>query len=153
MICISGIPGSGKTTLCEVLRQAGTDCIHVLDIPGSTQCLEGDEVDLQCLREKAEVMANSGVIIEGHYSHLLQCNAVIILERDEEYIRKELENRGYSSEKIEENVDALRSDVIYQEALEKLPSTRILRIKVSEGQPDIVLNMALQFIMQQKNKS
>ncbi len=100
---------------------------------GARDCVENNEMDMDCLRDRIKWEGKSGIIIEGHYSHLLPCEMVFILERDESETGKTLLQRGYSKEKVEENLDALRSDIIYQEALELLPSSRIQRIKVVEG--------------------
>lgn len=153
MICITGIPGSGKTTLCSKLRDHGIKCISVLEIPGAENCRNGDEVDIDCLKEKFDGILDTDIMVEGHYSHLLKCNSVIILDREEMAVTLELRNRGYSEKKINENLDALRSDVIYRETLDLMPSTRIRRIKVQEGRPEVTLNEVLDYIGRQKNKS
>lgn len=135
MICITGIPGSGKSTVCSILSGLGYECMNVLDLPGARQCLDGDEMDLDCLLGISRQYVDSSLIIEGHYSHLLRCSMVFILERGENRIADVLSSRKYPGEKIEENIDALRSDTIYQEALELAPASRIHRITVMEGHP------------------
>ena len=61
----------------------------------------------------------------------------------------ELTSRGYHSNKIMENVDALRCDLYYSESLEMLPRSRIKRISVVEGNPEltatIVQNSVVEF--------
>lgn len=135
MICITGVPGSGKSTVCGILREQGFDCRNVLDLEGANSCLEGDEMDIDCLREKAIPYTNTGIIVEGHYSHILQCSMIFILERGEDIVSEALKQRGYPHEKISSNIDAIRSDIIYQEALESAPAPRIHRIVVHEGNP------------------
>lgn len=150
MICITGIPGAGKTTICRKLSASGIECFSVLDLPGSETCKFGEEVDIDCLKEKFAALKNTNIVVEGHYSHLLGCNSVILLDRDETAVYQELSERGYSFEKIQENVDSLRSDIIYQEALELLPSTRIHRVKVEEGRPEAVFDEIVNYIKNQK---
>ncbi len=150
MISITGIPGSGKTSVCILLNQMGLDCRNVLDLEGATDCLEDEEMDIGCLREKIRRRPGDPAIIEGHYSHLLGCSEIFILERDEHVIRDILETRGYSNEKINENLDAMRSDIIYQESLEFLPTSRIHRIKVEEKHPEYAAKRIADFISNAK---
>ena len=122
--------------MCNALRKIGYDCRNVLELEGAVSCLDGEEMDLDCLMEKIKWANETDLIVEGHYSHLLGCSKVFILERDEEKVSEVMRERGYGEEKINENLDALRSDIIYQESLELLPSSRIHRITVVEGNPD-----------------
>ncbi len=47
-----------------------------------------------------------------------------------------LTHRGYTLEKIDENIAAQRADTIYYEALEGLPSSRIFRVSNDDGMLD-----------------
>ncbi len=150
MISITGIPGSGKSSICSYLRNLGYDCRNILDIDDARNCLENDEMDMDCLNDRIKWESKSGIIIESHYSHLVPCATVFILERGEEETGKTLLERGYSREKVEENLDAMRSDIIYQEALERLPSTKIHRIKVVEGNPELTALKIVEFLKPSK---
>lgn len=151
MWCISGIPGSGKTTICKLLDGNGIKCLSALDIPGAEKCLDDDEVDTDCLKS---IISREGSVsaVESHFSHLLGCSSVIILQRSEEGVAGELRGRGYSEDKIEENLDALRADVIYSEALQALPSGRIHRITVEEGGLHEAFLKCRDLILSSKNK-
>ena len=146
MICITGVPGSGKSTICKEIVSSGYDCRNVLDLNGAASCLEDDEMDIDCLKEHVVANLNDDAIVEGHYSHLLGCSIVFIIEREEDLINKTLIGRGYPPEKIDENLDALRSDIIYQEALEFLPASRIHRIQVDEGNPGYAAKKIIQLM-------
>lgn len=151
MWCISGIPGSGKSTICRLLNSEGIKCFNALDIPRSEKCVDHGEVDTDCLR--FIISGNSSVdVVESHFSHLLGCSSVIILERSEEGIEAELRMRGYNEAKISENLDALRADIIYAEALEAMPAGRIHKVKVEEGKLDVALMKCRDLIFFSKNK-
>lgn len=136
MICITGSPGSGKSTVAAVRRSMGFTVHNVLDLPGSMECVSHGEADIECLRAVADRFCNHGDFIEGHYSHLLNCDFVIVLDRNEEHVRSELASRGYDNSKIMENLDAMRCDLYFSESLELLPRSRIKRVSVTEGSPE-----------------
>ena len=142
MICITGIPGTGKSTLCLNLNRNGVTCRPANDEAQRRGCVSGDVVDTDRLRG-----AINGVnIIEGHYTHLLDCECVIILTGSEETIRKRLLDRGYSREKIEENIDVMLSDSIYYEALDRLPAGRIFTVSTDSKNEGAVLARVMSII-------
>ncbi len=140
LICISGIPGTGKSTICNLLNDLGYTCVEGNALAVKYGCLSGDEVDVDCLSDRMRSDNFKG-IVAAHYAHLLPCNIVIILEADESALRQRMMDRGYSPEKIDENLDAQRSDTIYAESLERLPANRIFRIRNAD------LNVALSDIL------
>lgn len=151
MWCITGVPGSGKSTICKLLDESGIPCINALEIEGAGECVENGEVDLDCLTFIVD-RRNSRKAVESHFSHLLNCKDVILIERSEDGVKRELQNRGYEKLKVDENLDALRSGTIYSESLEKLPSVRIHRLKVEEGQLNQAFDKCRQLILETKNK-
>ena len=136
LIALTGIPGSGKSTICAILNSMGIRCINALDIPGSGRCMEGDEVDIDCLGDMWSSMVMENIVIDSHYSHLLGVKAVVILERGEEETMRTLKERGYSPEKISDNIESFLSDIIYRESLELLPSTKIHRVLNKHGKEE-----------------
>lgn len=133
MICISGIPGTGKTTVAALLRERGLNVCDANLISQESGCTEGDVVDIDCMLQRASFRDCD--IIEGHFSHLLECSLTVILESDADVIRERLRGRGYAEGKIEENVDAQLSGSIYAEALDITPSTRIHVLNTSDLDP------------------
>lgn len=121
MICITGIPGTGKTTICKMLNANGIKCTGLNDIASECGAMDGDTVDVDVLRREN---INSEVV-ESHYSHMLECKYVIILEDNEEQLIRRMKSRGYPESKINENIDAQRSRVIYWEASDRLPANHI----------------------------
>ena len=139
IICISGIPGTGKTTVCRKMNDLGHPCVEGNELATRYGCISGDQVDIDCLSDHL-LMDRFHGIIAAHYAHLLPCDVVIILEADESKLRERMKARGYPDEKIEENLDAQRSDVIYSESLDLIPSTRIFRIN-NEDLDATILNI------------
>lgn len=117
-ISITGTPGTGKSSASEFLEDEFT-VYSVKALAERYGCGEkdGEEllVDTGCLKDKLECM---NCVIEGHLSHLLDPDIIILLRCNPEILKKRLEHRGYSAEKLRENLEAEVVDVILEEALE-----------------------------------
>ncbi|MDY0293087.1 MAG: adenylate kinase family protein [Candidatus Methanomethylophilaceae archaeon] len=125
VIALTGTPGTGKTSVSEGLRAAGYRVIdlsaHInehdlrgrLDSPRDTY-----EVDTDALSESLRGIGEVGgaVIMEGHLSHYLECDAIIVLRCHPDVLRSRLESRGYAESKVAENVQAEALDVILCES-------------------------------------
>ena len=121
MICISGVPKTGKTTLCTMLDSAGIHCRSLDSIAQSLGCLVDGVVDVESLATRM----NKERVVESHYAHLMDCEYVIILKGEESVLRARMLEAGYPPDKVDENLDAQRSEVIYSETIEQLPSNRV----------------------------
>jgi adenylate kinase len=135
LIALTGVPGSGKSTICLILRLMNIDCRSALSIQGSGGCIDGDEVDTDCLGALWKKHSTGNVVIESHLSQLLPVDYAIILERSVEKVLEALKRRGYPDAKIASNIDSLLSGVIYSDAAEKLPTTRIRAIGNDSDSP------------------
>lgn len=130
MICITGVPGTGKSTIRNMLTDDGLQCISLDQLARSSGCVDQDNVDIDCLARKIGVGYRC---VESHYSHLLECQFVIIMTTREDQLVSRLSGRGYGMEKIDENIGAQRADIIYYEALERLPASRIIKVANDDG--------------------
>jgi adenylate kinase len=131
MIGITGTPGTGKTSIAEVLKRRGYHVVHLKDTI-EPYVLEEDRlrdtrvVDVERWVDTFPPVAG---IVEGHLAHLLPCDRVIILRcRPDILVRRLGMRKGYRDEKIAENAEAEALDVILIETLEEHPPERILEL-------------------------
>ncbi len=118
MIALTGTPGTGKTTVAELLKKRGHEVISVLEMARKHGCIldeEGDEVEID-----VERLANFRFdgIVEGHLSHYLHPDITIVLRCNPLILKERLADRGWDEEKLMENVEAELLDVILVEAIE-----------------------------------
>ena len=122
-VAITGTPGTGKTSVSAILRQRGHD---VLDM---TQYIkdnglreeydaERDTYDVDVERLNDCLADYDNVIFEGHLAHFMDVDSVIVLRCHPDVMKGRLEARGYSEEKVRENIQAEVLDVILFEAVE-----------------------------------
>ena len=124
MIAITGTPGTGKTSVATELRSLGYEVLDInefikekgllkeRDEDRDTFCVDVDSLDLLLDEYRSKDM----IFIEGHFSHSVECDMIIVLRCSPDVLEKRLRERGYSDAKIKENVQAEIIDVILCEA-------------------------------------
>jgi adenylate kinase len=156
IVALTGTPGTGKTSVSEVLRKNQIDVIDFNKIACEKNfIIKKDEkrnsniVDIK----KFDNFINKNysdkklVFIEGHLSHLLSSiDKIIILRCHPEKLRKNLVNRNWSKEKINENVEAEILDIILCECLEIVSEKNIFEIDVTNKTVDAVSKEILEII-------
>ena len=123
-VSLTGTPGVGKTSVANELKRRGYRILRIENIADKFTIGYDDEreckiVDEDALNKYVSKLKDGIIIIEGHLSHLLDVDAVIILRCHPEELKKRLRMKGWGEKKIKENVEAEALDIILQRALEK----------------------------------
>jgi len=120
-IALTGTPGTGKTTVAGLLPYKVIDINALvkggmnLGIDPERGCMDADMDALE--RRLKELDSDEISILEGHFSHHF-ADWSVVLRLAPSDLRPRLEARGYSPEKIRENLEAEALDVILVEAVE-----------------------------------
>jgi adenylate kinase len=143
LIGLTGTPGTGKTSVSKLLeKRRGWKVIYLNDLIKEEHLYsEVDEerdaviADMELIRKRlAGIIEEEKVqdvekerrdgkkeesitIIESHLAHYIT-DIVIVLRAYPPELKKRLEKRGYSEEKINENAEAESIDLILAEAFE-----------------------------------
>lgn len=143
-IALTGTPGVGKTSIADELERRGYKILRVESIADRFTIGYDDKrkckiVDEDALDEYIRKLKVDGIlIIEGHLSHLLNVDAVIILRCHPEELKRRLKMKGWEEKKIKENVEAEALDIILQRALEK--HEKIWEIDTTNKSIDEIVN-------------
>lgn len=118
LVCITGIPGSGKTIFARRIGAClGARVLSVTEIAKSSGAFEGSDpdgtlvVDMHALR-RAVVRALDGlhgtIIVEGHLAHEfgIDFDAVVVVRVRLAVLERRLASRGYGPEKRANNIIA-----------------------------------------------
>ena len=124
LVAITGTPGTGKTSITEHLSSLGYHTIS-LDKILTEQGLMGEYdnyydshiIDIGLLKN-VKVGMESLTFVEGHLSHYLPCDLIIVLRCNPKIIENRLRARGYSANKISQNVESEVIDQILVESIE-----------------------------------
>ncbi|MCR3882827.1 AAA family ATPase [Methanotrichaceae archaeon M04Ac] len=122
---LTGTPGTGKTTVAALLPFRVIDLNAVVRVEELTLGTDPDRscliADVEALAERLEELAPEGddeiVVLEGHFSHQFAPEAIVLRTRPG-VLRERLVQRGYSKEKVRENLEAEALDVILVESAE-----------------------------------
>ena len=152
MIALSGTPGTGKTELSKELRSRGFKVLdlneHIRnnglleerDEKRDTYCVDIDSLDMSLEKYRPSDL----FFIEGHISHCVECDLIIVIRCSPDILAARLSARGYSESKVKENVQAEILDVILCEACEtempvcELDSSQIGTAEMADMVEDII---------------
>jgi len=119
---LTGTPGTGKTTISKMLRDSyGLEVIDLNEVIRAHGYHIGWDENRHCLVVDIEALRahpfSDGLVLEGHLSHHLPVDRVIVLRTNPDVLRARLQKKGFSDNKIRENLEAEILDVILIEAL------------------------------------
>ena len=124
VIFISGTPCTGKTTVASDLNDYLSSngfhsrLIKVNDFAIENDLVLGEDPDKlykvididglnECLNDEIDKSRDCVLIVEGHLSHLCEgADKMIVLRLNPSILKDRLEERNYSSSKIQENLEA-----------------------------------------------
>jgi len=137
MVGITGVPGTGKSSVARELEDRGHRVVRLVDEIGSYVCEEDIDRMTAVVDEErfAEEFPPVEGFVEGLLAHFLPCDRVVVLRCRPDVLRERLEKRGYPKAKIDENVEAEALDVILIETVERHPPEHILEIDTTMLSP------------------
>ena len=115
-LALTGTPGTGKSTVAGLLEGDGFEVLTVeslaeqngleghLDPDDGALVIDTDSLH-QTLSESWQKPPRGSVVIDGHLSHHLPCDAVAVLRCSPDILRNRLDERGYHILKAEANAE------------------------------------------------
>ncbi|MEM2093763.1 MAG: adenylate kinase family protein [Candidatus Bathyarchaeia archaeon] len=158
VIIITGTPGVGKTTVAKALAsRLGGKYISINDLVMEEKLISGWDkkrdtaiVDLERLRKKlGQILteAEQDIILDGHYAYdAVPKNidpTVFVLRKDPARLETVLKERGYSENKIDENLAAEALDVCLIDALKRFGPGKVDEIDTTYMDVEAVVNEIL----------
>ena len=169
VVLFSGTPGTGKTLITSKLSEkinakvislsefaVKKDLILSFDSKRDTYVIDEAKIvpEIISLIEKSRKHGISNFIIEGHLTDIIPeeyIDLVIVLRCEPDILYKRLKSRGYSKEKVIENV---QSEILGNCAnffVEKEMKKPLLEIDTSTIDIDKLVNIIIEIIVHEKN--
>ncbi len=152
LLALTGTPGTGKSRTVSILEKRGyrtVDLNATMHAEGLIETYEAeydayvpdlDALDAFLQREYASDSGAEGewVVIDGHLSHLLRVDLIIVLRAAPSALAQRLAPRGYTEDKIRENLEAEAVDTILIEALKRHNERDLFEIDTTDRAPEAV---------------
>jgi adenylate kinase len=157
---VSGTPGTGKTTIAkELARRLSYKFIDIGKLAENEHIYTGLDaerntriIDEQRLAKRigVEITASNGrIVVSSHYAEIVNpklVDRVIVLRTHPDTLRERLRERGWSTQKIKENLEAEILGVCSFNALRKYGKERVYEIDTTNMTSDETLKVALEII-------
>lgn len=141
-VLVAGTPGVGKSTICtrvmEMAEAKGLKHLNIAEMikkkrlyrewDDERNCSIYDQEMVKGELEKLD-LKEGGYLIEFHSVECLDpevVDHVIVLRTDIGELGRRLEARGYSEEKIRENIECEIFQVVYEEAMEMFGRKKVM---------------------------
>ncbi len=160
IISISGTPGTGKTAAAKILAgRLGANLVsisglldevrHEWDAERKTRIIDIAELRKTVNRHTAKGKIN---IVDGHLSHLLNADVVVILRCAPDAMMKRMKKKKWDRKKIAENIQAEILDEITIEAMEKHGKKNVFEIDTTHKNPAEVAEIAEKLLNKRDTK-
>ncbi|MGC9307852.1 MAG: adenylate kinase family protein [Thermoplasmatota archaeon] len=142
---VTGTPGTGKSTVAAGLAERGYAVLCFSDLAASHVC--GRDVERDCdvvdvaAVDEAFQRQEGDLVVEGHLSHLLSVDQAVVLRCHPDVLAARLREKGWSSGKIAENVEAEALDVILDDALERHGEEHVAQIDTTDRAAGEIVDM------------
>ncbi len=150
-VAITGTPGTGKSTLSKIIsKKTGCLLVDVNDFAEKHGLFTEKDVkrgswivDEKKLKKETDAIEGN-IVLDGHMSHFCRADIVVVLRLNPRELKKRLSLRGWSANKIKENVEAEVLDVCFLEARKKCKN--VFEIDVTEKSPSALAKEVIALI-------
>lgn len=128
-LALTGVPGTGKTTLAHALVSRGVGVVDLNAFARARGLLREKDaargsylVDTRKLAKLVDraldtLDDDAPVVLEGHFAHDMDVDAIVLLRCDPLVLYERLKARGWPEAKVRENVEAEALDVLAADVL------------------------------------
>lgn len=148
---ITGTPGVGKTSAAKELEREGYSVLDLNEYirneglrEDKDEYMDSYNVDIKEMIDLYREEAPEHDIIEGHLSHHLGVEPVIILRCAPEELEKRASSKDWPDHKLKENLEAEAMDVVLVEALDI--NDEVYEIDTTDLTPEDVKNKIMDIL-------
>ena len=139
-VALTGTPGTGKSTVAQLVAEEAE--LEVVPISKHAEEFSVDydedrgveELDVEAMEQEFADLED--VVFDGHVSHQLSVDHVVVLRCHPEELGRRLRERGYSEDKIGENTSSEALDLVTAEAIHR--HDEVYEIDTTDRSPEYV---------------
>ncbi|MDZ7730097.1 MAG: adenylate kinase family protein [Natrialbaceae archaeon] len=141
---ITGTPGTGKSTVADVLEdRTSLEVVHLGERLADEDLVTGQDADRGSVIADIDALAArvetwDDVIVESHLVHHLPVDRVVVLRCAPAELERRLGERGVTEASIQENAESEALDVILAEAVDQHGRESVYEIDTTNLRPNAV---------------
>ncbi len=141
IISVTGTPGTGKTEvareLAPLLSYNYVDLNRVAEEQGLVIGMDPERHSKILDTDRfGEIFVPDNSVVDGHLSHLITADLILVLRTRPDVLKKRLEKRGWPEEKVMENVEAEILGVCSSESCES--GEKVMELDTTGKKPEEV---------------
>jgi len=148
-IAVSGTPGTGKTEVSKELSKIlNYEYIELNKLAEEKGYIIGVDKERNSKIIDSDRLKNvsvpDNVVIDGHLSHFVPVDLVVVLRTRPDVLRERLKKKGWLPKKVEENVEAEVLGVCVFDAEEE--KQKVIEIDTTNKTPEVVAKIIRKLI-------